>query len=66
VFNGTRWRTEIQPRIREFIRTIEHQRRQAPLHTPPIRAASDAGDMRKKANGHLNGANGSHISIAGE
>src|SRR5690606_22833663 len=22
VFNGTRWRTEIQPRIREFIRTI--------------------------------------------
>ena len=25
VFNGTRWRTEIQPRIREFIRTIELQ-----------------------------------------
>lgn len=27
IFNGTRWRTEIQPRIREFIRTIEHKRR---------------------------------------
>ncbi len=26
VFNGTRWRTEIQPRIREFIRTIEYGR----------------------------------------
>jgi poly(3-hydroxybutyrate) depolymerase len=26
VFNGTRWRTEIQPRIREFIRTIEYAR----------------------------------------
>jgi poly(3-hydroxybutyrate) depolymerase len=27
VFNGTRWRTEIQPRIREFIRTIGFKRR---------------------------------------
>jgi poly(3-hydroxybutyrate) depolymerase len=26
IFNGTRWRTEIQPRIREFIRTIEYDR----------------------------------------
>ncbi|MEM7775457.1 MAG: polyhydroxyalkanoate depolymerase [Pseudomonadota bacterium] len=26
VFNGTRWRTEIQPRIREMIRTIEFKR----------------------------------------
>ncbi len=26
VFNGTRWRTEIQPRIREFIRTINFKR----------------------------------------
>ena len=26
IFNGTRWRTEIQPRIREFIRTIEYSR----------------------------------------
>ena len=27
VFNGTRWRTEIQPRIRDMIRTIEQKRR---------------------------------------
>ncbi len=27
VFNGTRWRTEIQPRIREFIRTTQFRRR---------------------------------------
>jgi poly(3-hydroxybutyrate) depolymerase len=26
VFNGTRWRTEIQPRIREFIRTVNFKR----------------------------------------
>jgi len=26
VFNGTRWRTEIQPRIREFIRTSQFKR----------------------------------------
>ncbi len=27
IFNGTRWRTEIQPRIREMIRTIQFKRR---------------------------------------
>ena len=27
VFNGTRWRTEIQPRIREMIRTVRYQRK---------------------------------------
>ena len=27
VFNGTRWRTEIQPRIREMIRTTQFGRR---------------------------------------
>jgi len=27
VFNGTRWRTEIQPRIREMIRTIQFKRK---------------------------------------
>jgi poly(3-hydroxybutyrate) depolymerase len=27
VFNGTRWRTEIQPRIREMIRTTQFKRR---------------------------------------
>ena len=31
VFNGTRWRTEIQPRIREFIRAIEYSRGAIPL-----------------------------------
>lgn len=29
VFNGTRWRSEIQPRIREMIRTIQFKRRTA-------------------------------------
>ena len=42
VFNGTRWRTEIQPRIREFIRTIEYEaaqpngRNSAPACSRPI------------------------------
>ena len=30
IFNGTRWRTEIQPRICEFIRTIEYSRGSLP------------------------------------
>ena len=30
VFNGRRWRTEIQPRIREMIRTVEFKRRLGP------------------------------------
>jgi poly(3-hydroxybutyrate) depolymerase len=59
VFNGTRWCTEIQPRIREFIRTIDHRRK-----------FSDQGvvtftDVRKKANGHLNGA-AATVATAGE
>ena len=29
VFNGTRWRTEIQPRIREMIRNVQFRRRLA-------------------------------------
>lgn len=35
VFNGTRWRTEIQPRVREFIRSVAFKRKtQAPdIHT---------------------------------
>ena len=32
VFNGTRWRTEIQPRIREFIRAIEYSRGSIPTN----------------------------------
>ncbi len=34
VFNGSRWRSEIQPRIREFIRTIQFKRR---IGTPEAR-----------------------------
>jgi poly(3-hydroxybutyrate) depolymerase len=26
VFNGTRWRTEIQPRVRQMIRSVEQRR----------------------------------------
>ena len=43
VFNGTRWRTEIQPRIREFIRTVEYERGDLPtgrtarrMHHPSV------------------------------
>lgn len=45
VFNGTRWRTEIQPRIREFIRTIEYKRRQAggDIEAPASSGASSLG-----------------------
>ena len=76
VFNGTRWRTEIQPRIREFIRTIQHKRKGGerdtrmalPYHivdaTP---GAQPAWKGTAKPNGHLNGANGHHApSVAGE
>ncbi|MEM1371282.1 MAG: polyhydroxyalkanoate depolymerase [Pseudomonadota bacterium] len=38
VFNGTRFRTEIQPRIREFIRGIEFKRKTE--HVPPGHEAS--------------------------
>ena len=74
VFNGTRWRTEIQPRIREFIRTINYKRLTGGEGTRiprPYRVLSDtpdvAPDWRKKTNGSLNGANGKHSpSAAGE
>ena len=41
VFSGTRWRTEIQPRIREMIRSIQFKRRSGSEDTkvpPPYRA----------------------------
>ncbi|HVX37556.1 MAG TPA: polyhydroxyalkanoate depolymerase [Hyphomicrobium sp.] len=66
VFNGTRWRTEIQPRIREFIREINYKRRaggETPRIPRPYRALKNspdvAPDWRKKASS-LNGANGNH------
>ncbi len=44
VFNGTRWRTEIQPRIREMIRTTQMKRRMGDSATGfglPYRSLSD-------------------------
>lgn len=71
VFNGTRWRTEIQPRIREFIRTIQFKRKAGGDSTRipnPARALKDtpdiAPDWRKKAKSSLNGANGKHAPPA--
>jgi poly(3-hydroxybutyrate) depolymerase len=40
VFNGTRWRTEIQPRIREMIRTIDYKRRRDLPVEPIMRSAT--------------------------
>jgi len=40
VFNGTRWRTEIQPRIREFIRSIEFKRRTTPEAGETVKSKS--------------------------
>lgn len=66
VFNGTRWRTEIQPRIREFIHDINYKRHAKGETTRiprPYRAVKNtpevAPDWRKKGSS-LNGANGSH------
>jgi poly(3-hydroxybutyrate) depolymerase len=74
VFNGTRWRTEIQPRIREFIRAMQHKRQDvgdAPRTAPskaPVAAIDTSPDWKspKKANGHLNGNGRSHPLAAGE
>lgn len=60
VFNGTRWHTEIQPRIREFIRTAEHRRRKN------ARLISMGIESARKSNGYLNGATAPALSIAGE
>ncbi len=40
VFNGTRWRTEIQPRIRDMIRSIDQKRRREQAIEPIIQAAT--------------------------
>ena len=42
VFNGTRWRTEIQPRIREMIRSVQSRRSagEAPAGTPRAHRAA--------------------------
>ena len=71
VFNGTRWRTEIQPRIREFIRTIDAKRLKSrkavedttSFATPASKPAPplSASEPKRK----LNGVNGHHAP-AGE
>ncbi|MGL4396230.1 MAG: polyhydroxyalkanoate depolymerase [Hyphomicrobium sp.] len=82
VFNGTRWRTEIQPRIREFIRSVQYKRRVGGETTrvpPPYKTFKDAPDVApdwktakpaptKALNGAkgLNGANGKHPPVVGE
>jgi poly(3-hydroxybutyrate) depolymerase len=68
VFNGTRWRTEIQPRIREFIQTINYRRlaigekatRMQQAYRVLEGAIDVAPEWRPKSNGSLNGANGKH------
>ncbi|MEQ1670437.1 MAG: polyhydroxyalkanoate depolymerase [Hyphomicrobium sp.] len=73
VFNGTRWRTEIQPRIREFIRDIQYKRvnggdkRKATVKAALADTGSADWNKGGKANGHLNGNGRSHpLSAPGE
>ncbi len=49
VFNGTRWRTEICPRIREMIRTVQFKRRVAAgnTHIPPPNLKFNAAGERQ-------------------
>ena len=69
-----RWRTEIQPRLRDFIRTIQHKRTSTGDGTraPQIKASKatldHSADWNKggKSNGHLNGNGRSHPLSAGE
>jgi poly(3-hydroxybutyrate) depolymerase len=70
VFNGTRWRTEIQPRIREFIRSANYKRMTDGEDTHssrPYRAQKvspeRAPDWRKKS-AALNNVNGKHTPAA--
>jgi poly(3-hydroxybutyrate) depolymerase len=57
VFNGTRWRTEIQPRIREMIRTVNYKRMIGGDETripPPVsklKAETEADGLRVDAEG---------------
>ncbi|AGK56556.1 polyhydroxyalkanoate depolymerase, intracellular [Hyphomicrobium denitrificans 1NES1] len=65
VFNGTRWRTEIQPRIREFIRDVNYKRlaengtTRIPRPHRPLRDTPDVAPDRRKKGTVLNGVNGS-------
>ena len=72
VFNGTRWRTEIQPRIREFIRTIQYKRQAGAgaVRKPvaKVMTVDSTADWSHsgKVNGHLNGSGRSHPLSPGE
>lgn len=72
VFNGTRFRTEIQPRIREMIRTIERKRRHAarvPAETHAISApaaTTPAGKLSHYAPRVTNGAGWNEIQPSGK
>jgi poly(3-hydroxybutyrate) depolymerase len=69
VFNGTRWRTEIQPRIREFIRTIDEKRREARTASEPRLVGEETVSARavqpeppSRPNGRFNGASGHYAA----
>lgn len=78
VFNGTRWRTEIQPRIREFIRAVQFKRRTRTTGSnmpQPYRALTPEPDVapdwreagaeaEKRPNGHMNGSASRNTSSA--
>ncbi len=68
VFNGTRWRTEIQPRIREFIRTVEFKRRSAPSEVSgrdPIEAARLGQPYRTARQGNSNVVDWAEVKAVG-
>ncbi len=46
VFSGTRWRSEIQPRIREMIRTIQFKRRVATGNSTEMKVAAALSQVR--------------------
>lgn len=59
VFNGTRWRTEIQPRIREFMRTVQFKRRMGEADSSfglPYRSLAD--EREPEADWEANGFSG--------
>ncbi|WP_246317166.1 polyhydroxyalkanoate depolymerase [Hyphomicrobium methylovorum] len=64
VFNGTRWRTEIQPRIREFIRMVDAKRRGEAKSAGSAPKSAPNGEHYKSNGAALNGilAPASHAS----
>lgn len=65
VFNGTRWRTEIQPRIKEFFRTIAQKRRDERddgVRRPRQAHFAAPKPEPVKTQSPMNGANGRHAT----